>query len=770
MSTAAELVARRAVVDAEDDNRYRTRYAWQIRSTLERLFEPEKAVARKPTIAGRCAKTGAVEIRVSHPPAAPSVALPVPDLFHLGDCGTRPLEPFDFAHYRAIRRQKALSERLDAVSTADVHADFNRPPIDTEDAFLRAEAAAMREPIGPGWDDSLLAEQADAAAGEFLEWAQGEADFRELCRSETGRVLSAEVAAEKWARLETQVRQTERLCDALETAGMPMRFADTPEESARTGRAYRPAVWIVPAAEPTRAVKFPNVRRVNFFPTQAATRRAPMLRALRYVLQGQPWARMMTLTSGTRWRPDASLDHLGDGYRSARKAWSEIVKHRWFRRHARPLFLGVEFGEPVQDPTVALGPWHLHIHGHLLFVPAGRFSRDQWERFERWVRLRLTAQFCGETGRKRRRICWRCSETHAKDNGIIRDAAEVCKYPVKPADLETLLSDAGPGAIRAFYEATVGARVATPLGEVRELRNRMARACPPQRFVTRSTPEGSVVSIVANWNRQSRDPFAQAEKTRRRSAFRRAKSEKAVAARSRRDARHAKRLFLRLANRLARVENRIARARERLGAGARGAYWRAVLAASEAERSAVVRELARMFETATAALALAGIDQPPAAVVAYWAKTGAFVEYNGPDADATARPTAGKPQAVVRNRLLGRIAPAAFGDCRVTQPGFAVIGWDGDFEHLAAAWPKQVGETAQDAQRHVAAALACAARVDALPPLRAHGAPAHAVNEGSHYPHNSPRGGEEWLPGWPPEAQNAPETTPNPAGFAGVLA
>jgi hypothetical protein len=47
--------------------------------------------------------------------------------------------------------------------------------------------------------------------------------------------------------------------------------------------------------------------------------------------------------------------------------------------------------------------------------------------------------------------------------------------------------------------------------------------------------------------------------------------------------------------------------------------------------------------------------------------------------------------------------------------------------------------------------------VDALAPERSAAAP--ATHRRSHYPHNSPRGGEELHLGWSPWPQNEAETT-----------
>jgi hypothetical protein len=499
---------------------------------------------------------------------------------------------------------------------------------------------------------------------------------------------------------------------------------------------------------------------------------------------------MATFTAGTRDRDEALLSNLARGHKHFRKALGNMMKHKFFRRHVRGLYIGVEYGTPKRVcPDGIRRDISFHQHAHFLYEPKLRWdgrvwSKDQWSRLRRWCRLKMAAEMRGWRGRERERGLRDVVDgVHCELGKRIEDVNEVCKYPFKDADIDTLIELGGPVAIRTFVEQTKGLRYSTPVGDLKKLRFEVKMAS--ERFVIVSTPDGKVVDRAQNWNLFRPDPWGQRERRNRRAALRRNLRPEVI---EKRRAKLARRFCSRVRRplwRLCVLEDKLRKARRNIEARECPLHWHGVIEAIEQEKRGLFSFLLEAFETAPRALAREGLADQLAApwlgdLRAYFARCGFRCEFDAImregllDADETdGREINAKERKEKRtggpvvNLLMARCAPFASGYWRVTQPVAAVVGYNGDFEALCEHTPL-VRETAERSRAHIAAALAVADRQAAMPALRtrAPGGRAHACLPGPHYPNNSQGPAPPWAPApdfWPPEwAKTAEEYATSP--------
>jgi hypothetical protein len=424
-----------------------------------------------------------------------------------------------------------------------------------DDARLNAAADALQDRIarersaqwqGPAMDDQHFDAADDLGignpAGLALLHFEAEDTLKELIVREGGRIVEAHLAAEAEAAFRLNNDYTEKLAAACERAGLRVRCVD-PGEANPEGRPVRPSVTFIPFGEPARALRLPNVQRLNFFPSVAAADRAPIARALAYVLQREPFARMATLTSGPRDRDDARLPNLRQGTRAFHRRLGLLFKHRWFTRHASLLLRATEYGTPKAHaeawqldggmPCPSALRWDFNIHGHIIYIPeknvyrvAGQEVRRmwtpaQWGRFREWIRLRLAALARFQAAQvETPRLAWadfraadraefragraasadyRQPQHHAELGKMIRKAAEAVKYPMKNTDLEAMVELGGDAVVRDFAEQTKSLHLVQPLGELAALRRRLSER--GERIVRITTPEGGILVIRRDWNR-----------------------------------------------------------------------------------------------------------------------------------------------------------------------------------------------------------------------------------------------------------------------------
>jgi hypothetical protein len=208
----------------------------------------------------------------------------------------------------------------------------------------------------------------------------------------TGQSLGAETWRERCARQAQLVAQTERMADALERCGVPVR---------------QPSI-VMAVGDVTGCVEaVAAYRAIRLLPVIAQRDRAPMLTGLRYFLANDPigrHTRMAVVTSGER-------VPLSGNLRARQKVHTRRIS-RWASEARRlydveVLFRGTEF--TLKDAG-------LHLHSHVLYAPLRRLPAAEWSAFLTWTKERLG--------------------TYWQDNGRLEKPEEAVKYPFKPAELE----------------------------------------------------------------------------------------------------------------------------------------------------------------------------------------------------------------------------------------------------------------------------------------------------------------------------------------------
>ena len=209
--------------------------------------------------------------------------------------------------------------------------------------------------------------------------------------------------------------QTERLASVLEHAGIPTRL---PCEVVMVGE----VTGATQAAEAWRSIRF--------LPVVAQRDRRPVLNGLAMWLRGPEGrhARYAVVTSGVRVPLGGDLKKRQAEHTANIRRWSSEASQRW---GVELLFRATEF--TTADEGV-------HLHSNVVYRLSRRLTKKEWRKFLKWSRTRLRA--------------------HWKDCGPLKDASEVVKYCMKPAELETLSE---PHLVWLF-EQTYRAKLCQPLG------------------------------------------------------------------------------------------------------------------------------------------------------------------------------------------------------------------------------------------------------------------------------------------------------------------
>jgi hypothetical protein len=333
---------------------------------------------------------------------------------------------------------------------------------------------------GPLWPEAWSVAEDGMESGVLL---AREETFRRICERESGRIISEAVAQKKQAARELLREQDETLGAMLEETGLKMRYDET----------ERLPTAIIPLDDLSAPIWISNLRRVNFFAEQAAMRRAPLIRLLTYFLglPGNEWCRMMTVTSGSRWRDNARLGRLKIEKRAFHKALSDLSREDWFKAVGQVVFMGFEFGQIEWSPESF--DFHVHLHAHLAWRPHGRIGLDEWITFKGLVgdnvarAMHHGAEFVGPV-----------EPVVLSDDGVIDNPREFAKYPVKPVELEKLIRLGGPDTVRRFFDQTFGMRLVSTFGPLRELAKEMDDA--GEHLVWESTPDGTVLVRELNHN------------------------------------------------------------------------------------------------------------------------------------------------------------------------------------------------------------------------------------------------------------------------------
>lgn len=330
----------------------------------------------------------------------------------------------------------------------------------------------------------------EARIGGVLEEKRA-SDFHEHTLALAGYTLGRDEFAASVRRRWQRYQDTLDLANALESAGVEANY---------TGKAGRPAPSIVcPISR--RAIPLPSIRRLNFFPETAASRRSAMLKEVEAYLERHEWARMATFTAGGR----VPTCEIRATHSALTRRLSRLADEKWFKRRAELVFRAIEYGTPRLCGFS--GNWTWHVHAHAIFRPFRRYTKKAWKVF-----LQRVGRYMG---------------AHWDAGRPVENARELVKYPVKPADLRTLLALGGPMEVRAFYEQTLGLRICETLRSLREQRRRL-RSTTRRRHKELTNDGRWVRTIRQNWNARGGPIRRAEEKAKRKLAEQRAEFREAM--------------------------------------------------------------------------------------------------------------------------------------------------------------------------------------------------------------------------------------------------
>jgi len=319
--------------------------------------------------------------------------------------------------------------------------------------------------VAPAWAISGLGGDVDekpARIAEAARFAEAEADFAAVAEEETG--LS--VSPEEWARQKAERgeirRQTHKLAEMLETAGV----------NAYRNDAFSLWVWYVHSRT---AEAIPGFRRICFLPYVAAIVRSSKLAALEFFLQCNPFCRLWTFTSGQR----VGISGLGERIAELHGRLNRLNKELRKRFGVEMVFRSTELGTVEFDAENraqgdaggvefdAEGNPLFHPHAHTVINSlVGYIPPKKWDAMISFV--------------------WAHWGNHWDAGQIIRNPRECCKYVTKPGDMLKL----SPAQLAGVYEQLSGKRLVAPLGTLK--REIAARKAAGKVLRRKRTPDGIV--------------------------------------------------------------------------------------------------------------------------------------------------------------------------------------------------------------------------------------------------------------------------------------
>lgn len=229
----------------------------------------------------------------------------------------------------------------------------------------------------------------------------------------TGRTHGDQAWEEGRERQVLLRQQTERLAALLEEAGIHTRLpSDVWMVGDVTGGVERAESW----------------RAIRFLPLVAQRDRRPVASALKLWLRTARYVRYAVVTSGERVPLGGDLKARQAEHTANIRRWSSEASERY----------GVELLLRATEYTV--NDEGVHLHSNIAYRLARPLPSPVWAEFLSWSRGRLQA--------------------HWKDCGQLRDADEVVKYCVKPAELDRLDGD----QVAWLFEQTYRAKMVQPLG------------------------------------------------------------------------------------------------------------------------------------------------------------------------------------------------------------------------------------------------------------------------------------------------------------------
>ncbi len=263
----------------------------------------------------------------------------------------------------------------------------------------------------------------------------GKKEHEAACRSNTGWEIDLEGWLDRYNRRQELDRQTARIADALERAGVWSRSDnDITAISAVTGQVER----------------LDSYRPIRFLPSIAARDRRPLLNGLKYFMDTHPASRYFRYGVFSDGSPIPAFGNLRERQMAfSRKIskWAHVVRAEW---GIEVLFRGTEFTrktaeerglvDSYADPTTPL----YHLHSNVIFWPTRKLSAAEWGEFLKYTWLYMNA--------------------HWQDNGKLRDANEIVKYVMKPNDLDS----ASDEELVWLFEQTNLLKISSPMGGFRD--------------------------------------------------------------------------------------------------------------------------------------------------------------------------------------------------------------------------------------------------------------------------------------------------------------
>lgn len=301
----------------------------------------------------------------------------------------------------------------------------------------------------------------------------GEADYKAVCANLTGSIIPESAFEKLRLRRALQNGASIEMARALESTG---RFPDKPFFH---GPDHPDAMTVI-GLQSGAVLPIPALRRVNFFPAIAAANRGRMLRDVEHFIACHPGrSRMFTMTRG----PRVAIHRvtLRQDFSNFNRRLSKLAA-----RLRRELGVSMQWaGNELGSPEWVSGQMTVHLHAHILVTEPESMNPKKRAKIRRKIWALLTDKKTGE-------------KTHWDDSGEIQNAREFVKYPVKDADLSTILREGGPGVLADLYEALRGMRFCRPMGQLRNIR--AMRKADARRITAFSRFDGRQLEETGDWN------------------------------------------------------------------------------------------------------------------------------------------------------------------------------------------------------------------------------------------------------------------------------
>lgn len=324
------------------------------------------------------------------------------------------------------------ASRIDVVPHRSRHIEPN--PLGLDQTMDRAGRIVNL----PEFEDSPAYVQEEAL--QYVHCSKGAADLREICADRTGLIIPPD-RYEKLLKARAEIqRQSTLVAEKLERTGVGgYKTGDEGEWH------FDPLHFAAYGDQGENAVQQIRYRRCNFIPAVAQQKRAHMLKHLELWLHNNPHARFWTFTSGKRCPIPELRKRLQELHRkisklNAQQFMSEAGLQIIFRA-SETGSLTDDQGNEIKD---AAGNWLFHPHAHCIVEQKRRLTPEHW------------SQLLGDV-----KSYWK---THWDDAGQIQNVREVCKYPIKPADVLRLTDS----ETAELYHALFRLHQVQPLGALKE--------------------------------------------------------------------------------------------------------------------------------------------------------------------------------------------------------------------------------------------------------------------------------------------------------------